>query len=165
MLSQNNVEKLCMTGLYGCNPVPSWLPSYKRDTPYWCRNWTFKIHKHGDDYYMCDTYWSTGDEYPVKLTDDNFDKFTLLFDFNDVEEFHGEYRKWVEYSSADRFRAAVNSGGVNNPKYYIRKDARPRKDAVMERLKYDINTLEHKLKCMYETLGRVENDSIDLRYV
>lgn len=164
-LSQNNVNKLCITGLYACKPVLEWLPSYERDTPYWCRNWTFRVRKHNDNYYMCDTYWSIGDEYPIKLTDDNFDKFVLLFDFNDVEEFHGSYRKWTTYHSNDRFCAAVNSSGIYNPKYYIRKGLRPIKEVVIETLKYDIEIMEKELEHQREKLRRVENDEIDLRYV
>ena len=165
MLSKTNIDKLCMTGLYRCNPVLEWLPSYKRDNPYWCKNWTFQVRKRNDNYYMYDTYWATGDEHPIKLTDENFDKFELIFDFNDVEKYTDQYRKWIEYPAKDRFQVAADSGGTSYPKYFIRKGALPIKDAVIERLKYDIASLESELKVKRDTLQRVENDELDLRYV
>ena len=165
MLSQTNIDKLCMTGLYRCNPVLEWLPSYKRDNPYWCKNWTFRVRKSNDNYYMYDTYWATGDEHPVMLTDSNFDKFELIFDFNDVEKYTDQYRKWINYPKKDRFCVAVDSGGTSYPKYFIRKGALPIKDAVIERLKYDIASLESELKTKRSVLQRVENDELDLRYV
>lgn len=33
-LSQKNIEKLRMNGIYRCDPVLEWLPSYKRNNPY-----------------------------------------------------------------------------------------------------------------------------------
>ena len=165
MLSQSNIDKLCMTGLYRCNPVLEWLPSYKRDNPYWCKNWTFRVRKSNDNYYMYDTYWATGDEYPVKLTDKNFDKFELVFDFNDVERFSGDYQKWITYDDKDRFCVSVDSGGVSYPKYYIRRNAVPRKAWVVERLNHEIKLLENDLNYKRETLQKVEDNEIDLRYV
>lgn len=87
-LSEENINKLCMTGIYRCDPVLSWIPSWRRDNPYHCINWTFKVRKHdgSNKYYMYDTYWSTGDGLIVELTDENFNKFELLFDMNDVRK-------------------------------------------------------------------------------
>ena len=164
-LSQENINKLCMTGLYKCKPVLEWLPSYKRNSPYWCKNWTFRVGRYKDEYYMRDTYWATGDENPVLLTDENFDLFELVFDFNDVEKFNGEYQKWITYGYDDRFRVAVNSGGINYPVYFIRKGAKPIKEAVVERLRHEISLLENDLKYKQNTLRQVENDELDLRYV
>lgn len=165
MLSQTNIDKLCMTGLYRCDPVLEWLPSYKRDNPYWCKNWTFRVRKNKDGYYMHDTYWSTGDEHPIKLTDQNFDKFELIFDFNDVELFRGGYQKWITYGYNDRFRVAVDSGGLQYAKYFIRKGAKPIKAAVIERLEQEIALLESDLKYKQNTLRQVENGEIDLMWV
>lgn len=164
-LSQANIDKLNMNGLYHCNPVLEWLPSWKRDNPYWCRNWTFRVRKYDDDYYMYDTYWSTGDDYPVKLTDENFDKFELVFDFNDVEEFKCSYLKFETYADEDRFRVAVDSGGVNYPKYFIRKDAMPQKDLVILRIQNEIAVLQGELDYKKKELEDVINDKVDLRWV
>ena len=77
-LSQDNIDKICMTGVYRCNPVLKWLPSYKRDNPYHCVNWIFTPDKYKDNYYMRDTYWSS-DRFSILLSDENFDMFELLF--------------------------------------------------------------------------------------
>ena len=166
MLSQSNIDKLCMTGLYKCDPVLKWLPSYKRDNPYWCRNWTCKVKKRGDDNYMYDTYWASGDEHPVKLSDENFDKFELIFDFNDVEEFRGDYQKWITYDYDDRFRVRVDSGGINYGRYFVRKGAQPMKDAVIERLEQEIRLLENELDLKRRDLHGVKSgEKVDLRWV
>ena len=164
-LSQVNIDKLNMNGLYHCNPVPEWLPSWKRDNPYWCRNWTFRVRKYNDDYYMYDTYWATGDDLPIELTDENFDMFELVFDFDDVEEFKYDYLKWMTYAYEDRFRVAVDSGGVNHPKCFIRKDAMPQKDLVISRMQYEIADLQRRLDYKRKELEDVINDEVDLRWV
>ena len=164
-LSQANIDKLNMNGLYHCEPVLEWLPWWKRDNPYWCRNWTFRVRKYDDNYYMYDTYWSTGDDYPVKLTDENFDKFELVFDFNDVEEFKCGYLKFETYTDEDRFCVAVDSGGVTYPKHFIRKDAMPQKDLVISRIQDEITDLQRRLDYKKKELEDVINDKVDLRWV
>ena len=47
-LSQENIKKLCMTGVYRCDPVISWIESWRRDDPYHCINWTFRVKKYGN---------------------------------------------------------------------------------------------------------------------
>lgn len=164
-LSKENISKLDLNGLYKCNPVLEWLPSWKRDNPYWCRNWTFSVHKHDDDYYMYDTYWENYDDYPVRLTDENFDMFELVFDFDDVEEFKGGYLKWMTYADKDRFRVSVDSGGMNHPKCFIRKNVMPQKNLVISRIQYEIADIQRKLDCKKEELEDVINDKVDLRWV
>lgn len=164
-LSQVNIDKLNMNGLYHCNPVPEWLPSWKRDNPYWCRNWTFRVRKYDDDYYMYDTYWATGDENPVLLTDENFDLFELVFDFNDVEKFSGTYNQWLTYPDDKRWNVSIDSGGINNGRYFILKGAMPLKERVLARLKDKIGMLEGELEYKKIYLKRVEEDKMDLRFI
>ena len=164
-LSQENISKLDLNGLYKCKPVLEWLPSYKRDNPYWCRNWTFKVYKHDDDYYMYDTYWKNYYGCPVELTDENFDMFELVFDFDDVEEFRGDYLKWMTYADEDRFCVSVDSGGMNHPKRFIRKYVSPQKDLVISRIQNEITDLQMELDRKKEQLEDVINDNVDLRWV
>lgn len=161
-LSQSNIDKLHLNGIYRCDPVLSWLPLYKRDTPYWCRNWTFKIRK-SNKYYMYDTYWSTGDEYPVELTDDNFDKFEYLFDLDDVRFIH-DYTSWIEYPEEDRWYVALDSGGMNYPKYVVRKGAKKIKDRVVERMKREIDILKSELSSKERRLEGIISGEIDWNY-
>lgn len=156
MLSQKNIDKLNMNGIYSCEPVLSWLPSYKRDNPYWCRNWTFRVRKYKDEYYMYDTYWSTGDDYPVKLTDDNFNKFKYLFDYNDVKRV--TYKNWVEYPESDRWVVGLDSAGMD---HWVRKNVKKKKEAVIERMKYDIDTLESDLKFKKKLLQDIIDNKTD----
>lgn len=150
MLSQENINQLHLNGIYRCEPVLSWLPSYKRDNPYWCKNWTFKVHRYKDKYYMHDTYWSTGDEYPIELTDENFDKFEYLFDGDEIRRV--KYSDWIEYPEDDRWRVGLDSGGE---KYYIRKNSKKIKERVIERMKYDIDMMKTDLEYKEKILAKI----------
>ena len=146
MLSQENIDKLHMNGVYCCEPVLSWLPSYKRDNPYWCKNWTFRVSKSAKGrYYMRDTYWSTGDDSPIELTDENFDKFEFLFDLNDVR-FVNSYSDWIEYPEDSIWCEALDSGGILCPKYIVKKDATKDRDKVIERITREIDSLRNSLE-------------------
>lgn len=164
MLSKENIEKLHLNGIYRCEPVLKWLPSYKQDNPYWCKNWTFKVSKYKDDYYMIDTYWSSGDEHPIKLTDENFDLFEFLFDRDEVKSINF-YKNWLEYPEKDRWKCALNSGGWSDPVYLVKKTSHKDKDKVVERIRDEINLLRSQLFLKERDLQRVLEDSADLDYV
>ena len=159
MLSQENIKKLHIDGIYRCDPVLSWLPSYKRDDPYWCRNWTFKVRERNGKYFMYDTYW-TGDDYPVELTNENFDKFEYLFDLNDIQ-YVNSYENWLEYPEEDRWRIPLDSGGTNYAKYVVRRGVKKVKERVIERLKRDIDYLKYDLAQKERILAGILDGSID----
>lgn len=162
MLSQENIDKLHMNGIYRCEPVLSWLPSYKRKDPYWCRNWTFRVRK-SNKYYMYDTYWSTGDEYPIELTDENFDKFEYLFDLDDVR-YINSYENWLEYPDEDKWIVGLDSGGIRYPKYVVRRDAKKVKERVVERMQRDIEYLKSDLAQKERLLAGIIDGSIDYNF-
>lgn len=163
MLSQENIDKLHMNGIYRCEPVLSWLPSYKRKDPYWCRNWTFKVREYKGKYGMYDTYWSTGDDYPVELTDENFDKFEYLFDLDDVR-YINSYENWLEYPDEDKWRVGLDSGGIRYPKYVVRRDAKKVKERVVERMQRDIEYLKYDLAQKERILAGIIDGSIDYNF-
>lgn len=163
-LSQENIDKIHPRGIYRCDPVLEWLPSYKRDNPYWCRNWTFKVHQYHNDYYMADTYWSSGDDHAIKLTNENFDKFEYLFDLDNIK-YVNEYSRWLEYPPEDRWCVGLDSGGMGMPKYVVRKDAKKIKEKVIERLCREINILKDELATKQRQLDKVIGDEIDYEYV
>ena len=159
-LSQKNIEKLHMKGIYRCEPVLKWLPSYKRDNPYWCKNWTFQLRQNRDgDYYMYDTYWSTGDDYPVKLTDENFDQFEFLFDLDDIQ-YVNSYESWLEYPREDRWCVALDSGGIQDAKCVVRKGANKIKERVVERIEREIESLKRRLSNKERDLERIINGEV-----
>lgn len=161
MLSQENIDKLNMNGLYHCDPVLSWLPSYKRDNPFWCKNWTFTPKKsRSGKYFMYDTYWVTGDNYPVELTDENFDRFEFMFDLGDIR-FVNSYEDWLEYPDEDKWRVALDSGGIRYAKYVVRRGAKKIKERVVERMKRDINYLKQDLAHKERLLEGVISGEID----
>ena len=160
MLSQENIDKLHMNGLYRCEPVLNWLPSYKRDNPYWCKNWTFKVRKSGDKYYMYDTYWSTGDEYPVELTDKNFDKFEFLFDLDNIRTVNS-YEDWLEYPDDKKWNVALDSGGWSYAKYVIVRGTKKVKERVVVRMQHEINYLKQELAHKERILEGVLSGDID----
>lgn len=171
MLSQENINKLNFNGLYKCEPVINWVPYYKRDNLYWCINWTFKPCVHTDAqgekiFYMRDTYWgSSSDSLTVVLTDKNFDKFELIFDFRDVESYTFSSDKFYDYPDDERWVLSVDSGGMYSPKRFIKKGSMPIKERVIERLQERIDDLEYTLKGKKKDLEKVMNGEVDLRYV
>ena len=160
MLSQDNINKLHKNGIYRCEPVLSWLPSYKRSDPYWCKNWTFRVNKYENNYYMHDTYWSGGDDHAIELTDENFDKFEYLFDLADIF-YVNSYEDWIKYPEKDRWRVALDSGGINHSKYVIRRGARKIKDRVVEKLQHDIDWLKQSLDHKERILEGIIDGSLD----
>lgn len=155
-LSEENVNKLCMTGIYQCDPVLSWLEPWRKDDPYHCINWTFRVKKHDglNKYYMYDTYWATGDGLRVELTDENFDKFELLFDMNDVRKVSPP--DFYDYNEEDRWHVALDSGGYYYSKhYYVRKDAKKNKNIQLKRLSQELETLKSQVRRKEEEIAKV----------
>ena len=156
-LSQENINKLCMTGVYRCEPVLSWLPSYKRDTPYHCVNWTFRVQKYdgSDTYYMRDTYWSGREGLKVELTDDNFDKFEFLFDLNEVRKVTPP--DFYDYNEEDRWHIALDSGGYEYSRHwFVRKGAKKNKEVQLERLNRELESLKSQVRWKEDEIKRVE---------
>lgn len=161
MLSQENRDKLILTGLYEAEPNKK-IHSWYSDT-HWCFNWTFKVqyNENKDKYYMVDTYYD--DKY-FELTDEDFELFTLIFDFNDVEKHNGN-NIW-DYDQEDRYHVAIDSGGMYcGGKYFIKKDATKNKDKVLRRLKEEIDSAKDRVKDLERNYDDALNDRISLRYV
>ena len=162
MLSKENVNKLVMTGLYKHEPDKRYRSSLYWNNLYHCFNWTFKVsHRESDDtWYMVDTYFN---DKSIELTDDNFDEFEFLFDFNEVERHSGE--NIYEYDESDWWYAAIDSGGRVYGKYFVRKGATKIKEKILKRIEDEINYLERQLKSKREDYNRVENDEANLKYI
>jgi len=114
MLSKSNRDKLVDSGLY--------YKKIRDDEKDWCRNgtYTIKSNRANDRVLMTDTYFET---YSVDLTDENFDEFALVMDFNLVTKVG--YESYREYTDENRFHFAVDSGGWQYSKYFILKSAKP----------------------------------------
>lgn len=161
MLSQKNIDKLCMTGIYRCDPKSILSEaSTIYYNPYHSRNWTFKVKVCGGEYLMVDTYWSVSPD-AISLSDDNFDKFELLFDMNDVKKYYGSF--FEDYAPEDRWIVRLDSGGATKPYKIVRKEAFPVKERVMERILDDIKCSESHINGMKKLLQQIRNDEIDTR--
>jgi len=163
MLSKENAEKLIKTGLYTHEPDKRYRPSLFWDNLYHCFNWTFKVsHRESDDtWYMVDTYF--GDKY-IELTDENFDEFEFLFDFNEVDKHSGK-NIW-EYDENDYWHVAIDSGGMYcGGKYFVKKGATKSKEKVLERIEGEIRSLERQLKNKKADYERVLNDEVNLNWI
>lgn len=164
MLSQENINKLCMTGMYKHEPVSSWRGTIYKNNLYHCFNWTFKPrHIEKDDtWYMVDTYF--GDKY-IELTDDNFDGFEFVFDCNKVDRVSNDFN-FEDYDESDYwYKFATDSGGWKFAKSFIKKDAIKIKDKVIARYENEIAGLKRTLKYKEEQLERIKNNEVDLKYV
>lgn len=151
MLSQENIDKLCMTGLYKREPNEYDKIRFK-DNLYHCKNWTFTIQEWHSKYKMMDTYY--GNTFGIVLDDDNFDEFKLIFDYNDVvrEDYHPEY-----YNEEDVFRVAIDSGGVYRAKHFRKKDAKPSQERLEMIWNQDIRKLKSRLENLERELEEIEN--------
>jgi hypothetical protein len=154
-LSQENIEKLCMTGIYRCEPVLTWIELWRRDTPYHCINWTFKVKRWDDGtYYMYDTYWTGCSGLSVELTDENFDKFELLFDLEQVQKISPP--DFYDYNEENRWHIALDSGGYQYSKhYFVRKGAKKNKDIQLERLNRELESLKSQVRWKEAEIKRV----------
>lgn len=157
MLSQSNIDKLIMTGLYR-HEVPAPDSGYGHD-PRWCKNWTFTVHEYKGIYRMRDTYWSSGDSLSFELTDENFTEFSFIFDFDKVSSVHIE--TWLEYPEDKRFCEAVDSGGYSYSKYFVFKDAKPSKELKRTILINEIHSAESILEYKHNELARLDTDGMN----
>lgn len=163
MLSKENVDKLVISGLYRHDPDKKYRPALYWDQMYHCFNWTFKVrHRESNDtWYMVDTYF--GDKY-IELTDENFDEFEFLFDFNEVEKHSGK-NIW-EYDENDYWHVAIDSGGMYcGGKYFVKKGATKSKEKVLERIEGEIRSLERQLENKKADYERVLNDEVNLNWI
>lgn len=167
MLSKENIEKINFNGLYSHKPDVKYRGKLYSDDLYWCFNWIFKpkeIYSNDESnrrFKMIDTYYS---DKGIELTDENFEEFTLIFDFNDVKEIIKTSS--YDYNDEDVFRVAIGSGGWRySSKYFINKNTKKNKDIVVKRLEDYIETLEQKLQRRRKELEQVKNDEIDPEYI
>lgn len=163
MLSKENVEKIVKTGLYKHEPDKKYRSSLYWDNMYHCFNWTFKVkhNENKDIWYMVDTYFN--DKY-IELTDENFNEFEFLFDFNEVDKHSGK-NIW-EYDDDDYWHVAVDSGGMYcGGKYFVKKGATKSKEKVLERIEGEIRSLERQIESKKADYQRVQNDEVNINWV
>jgi hypothetical protein len=163
MLSKENKNKIVHTGLYRCEPNKKYRSQLYWNDMYHCSNWTFVVHhcESDDTWYMVDTYFN--DKY-IELTDENFDEFEFLFDFNEVEKHSG--KNIYDYDENDWWHVATDSGGMRcGGKFYLKRNALPKKEKILNRLKEEIDYAERNLEYMKDRYQRVMNGEVDLRYV
>jgi hypothetical protein len=154
MLSQSNIDKLVLTGLYG-HEVPERKGAL--DDPRWCRNWTFTVHvRDNSTACMVDTYFGNRS---IELTDENFDEFTFLFDFAKVTKTSREI--WQEYDESKKFWAPTDSGGMYcGGSYFILKGAKPSRVLKREILLEEIRSAEVHLGYKRNELARLAEDAM-----
>lgn len=144
MLSQSNINKLNLNGLYKCKPNVKYRGEIHRDNLYHCCNWTFKIHTASNGkYYMRDTYWSTGDGLLIQITDENFSEFTLIADLADLIKI--SEHDVEKYRYEDVLRLAVDSGGIRFSKTFILKGTKKDKGVILENIDFEIESCKRRL--------------------
>ena len=141
MLSEENKQKLVLTGLYSHKPDINMRSTLYVNDLFWCFNWTFKIYRRNDIYYFVDTYFN--DKY-YEITNENIDEFKLIFDFNDVERISES--EATKYDDEDVFHVAVDSGGMYcGGKWFIKKGAKKSKKKVIALLEEEIRSAKLQL--------------------
>ena len=160
MLSQENINKLCFTGIYTADPDDFFTtPSVASENSF--RNWIFRVEHNGADYLMVDTFWRLNSQ-SFTLTDENFDRFRLLFDLNEVERYYGGY--FSDFDPADKWLVKEEPGDLY-PQKYVRKGAKPVPELVIHRLKIEIEELKTKLDYKKNLLARIVSGEDDLSWI
>jgi hypothetical protein len=159
MLSNENIKKLKMDGVYKCQPNAKYRSEWHKDNLYHCCNWTFEIIKNREgEYYMRDTYWSSGDSFHIQLTDENIGQFDLIFEWDNVKKISSD-----EIDLYDKYyRVAVDSAGISYPKYYVDANATKNKRLILEDINKQIKNLTWKIESLQGQKERIENGSYDL---
>ncbi len=151
MLSQENLNKLDEHLLYGHQP-----PENKNRDVFWCRNWTFKVHKYGEKAYMYDTYYNDSDS-AIEVTDENIDEFNIIFDFRDMARIKDD--EWDEYNPEDIIRVATDSGGYSCGHLgWVRSGTWKSKERMIAKQKKKIESLEWNLKWAKQDLEKLEKE-------
>ncbi|WP_226035679.1 hypothetical protein [Aquibacillus saliphilus] len=142
MLSDYNINKLNMSGLYGCEPNKKYRGQLFYDNLNHCCNWTFQVVKnHEGNYFMRDTYWSSGDSLSIPLSDENIDEFRLIFEWVKVRKIRLEETNHYE----NHYRVAVDSGGYSFPKYFVDIDRIKNKEMMVDEIDSKIKSLEWEI--------------------
>ena len=155
-LSKENISKLCLTGVYRCDPIESGLgKGESSEYLYWCRNWIFRVQENRDNTYtMVDTYWGSG-EHCFDLTDENFDKFKFLFDLTEVKKV--SRTEFYDYNEDDRWFVAMDSSGWQySDDYYVKKDAKKNKEKLLSRLNDELAYLRWQVEDKEREIARIK---------
>ena len=160
-LSKENVEKICMTGLYKHEPDVKYRGELFANQLYHCFNWTFTVYHNEkeDRWFMIDTYFGNKS---IELTNKNFDEFEFIFDRNEVELHSGNNIK--DYNECDYWRIAVDSGGWKFAKWFLRIGATKNEDKVLQRLAAEIDNMEQSLWSKKQHYEMVRSGNIPLEY-
>lgn len=164
VLSQNHVNLLDMNAIYEMTPDVKYRGRLYEGNLYHCCNWTFNIVQDAEgNYFMVDTYWSSGDSLRIMVTDENFHEFKKIFNKNEVKEIRGHEQKYYHYDEV--YRVALNSGGIRNKKLFINKNTSRNKDIVLELMDEKIQHLQSELEYAKKDKERLLNDEINIDYI
>lgn len=157
MLSQNNIDKLKLNGIYSHKPEKKYRDKLYHDDLYWCCNWCFYPKFINGNWHMIDSYWD--DAYTslhIVLTDENFKEFEFVFNRDEVKQIKD--CEVDEYENKDIFRVALDSGGWKwGGTYYVKKDAKKSNDLLINKKEEEIKHLTYKLKYANSELQRLKS--------
>ena len=108
---------------------------------------------------MVDTYWSSGGGLSIKLTDDNFNEFEFIFDFNDVIKVDELYLNEYGVEGIDWWYVPIDSGGINNKRGYIRKGATRSIQAMIDRKYAEIEKLNRRIDYIKSEIKYLESQN------
>jgi hypothetical protein len=138
MLSKENYDRLNENYLY--QKEPEEIGQYT----FWCRNWTFKVHKSDGNAFMLDTYYNNWDS-NIEVTDDNINNFKVVFDFREVRRIKD--KEIDEYNHDDLYRVATDSGGMScGGLHWVKKDAQKSIQLLIEKKRHEIESLKSSLR-------------------
>jgi hypothetical protein len=101
---------------------------------------------------MVDTYWGGGNGLVIELTDENYDEFELIFDFDEVKQINNP----EDYEYEDVYHVAIDSGGIHcGGKYFINKNTKPSQQKLIQNCKGEIEFCEYRLSRLKKDLEKL----------
>lgn len=163
-LSQEHIDLLDMNAIYEMKPDVKYRGKLYESNLYHCCNWTFTVRTDNEgNYFMVDTYWSSGDNLRIMVTDENFHEFKKIFNKDEVKEIRQDEEKYYLYD--DVYRVALNSGGIRSKKRFVNKHTPRNKDIILGLMDEKIRYLQNEMEYLKQNKERLLNGEIDIDYI
>jgi len=153
-LSKENYDKLDEHKLYKADPYEfSCCP----DTTNRC--WTFKVEKTEDGKaFMVDTY-DFRDK--IEVTDENIDKFEVVFDFREVKEIP-EWEAEEDYDDEDVYEVFYghDCDGYIDYTFWVKRTAKKSKRKAIKKIEKRLEKLRNNLESIEKEINELKGGNL-----
>lgn len=115
-----------------------------------CMNWVFRPSEYKEQFYMVDTYWSSG-SFMIEVDESNIDDFKLVAIKDDIKQISMSDVKF--YASDDIIWLAMDSSGSCRP--YILKNTKMSSDIGVKVLRSEIESLYSDIEWKKDQIAKI----------